>query len=164
MDCSRHAINSLISKKITCKAFFFTCDESMFTKKCILVKRHETKRIKTFKHRLNFTKVSVFASWIKRKWSCLGTRGKCLKLSTKCGKTNADFILRVGEKSFPAHKVVLAVYSCYFNSMFSAGMKESSQAERPRIKRGVLTAAAKFHLLVFPSANRIQRFRCFGGS
>lgn len=59
-----------------------------------------------------------------------------------------DVILRVKEKSFHVHKVVLATSSRYFDAMFSSGMKESSQIE-VELKEHYLTEEAFEMLLNF---------------
>ena len=40
-----------------------------------------------------------------------------------------DVVIKVGERSFNAHKVVLAAASSYFNAMFTSGFKETGQSE-----------------------------------
>ena len=59
-----------------------------------------------------------------------------------------DVTLRVKEKRFHAHKVVLAASSRYFDAMFSTGMKESSQTE-VELKGDDLTEEAFAMLLDF---------------
>lgn len=59
-----------------------------------------------------------------------------------------DVILKVKGKSFHAHKVLLAASSRYFDALFSAGMKESSQTE-VELKGDDLTEEAFTLLLDF---------------
>ena len=40
-----------------------------------------------------------------------------------------DIIIKVGQRSFHAHKVVLASASSYFKAMFTSGFKETSEGE-----------------------------------
>ena len=40
-----------------------------------------------------------------------------------------DIIINIGDRSFPAHKAVLAASSRYFNAMFTSGFKESTADE-----------------------------------
>ncbi|KAL7060504.1 hypothetical protein AAHC03_09912 [Spirometra sp. Aus1] len=40
-----------------------------------------------------------------------------------------DIVVKVGSREFPAHRVVLAASSDYFDAMFSSGMAESAQLE-----------------------------------
>ena len=66
-----------------------------------------------------------------------------------------DVILRVKGKSFHSHKVVLAASSRYFDAMFSAGMKESSQTE-VELKEDDLTEEAFELLLNFIYSSFLQ--------
>ena len=38
-----------------------------------------------------------------------------------------DFIIKVDEKEYRAHRLILAIHSDYFHGLFSSGMKEVSE-------------------------------------